>query len=417
MSHNLMKWVETHYRRIVSSIAFYPALIALAFLTVSILMIELDFSEYGKNLKSRWQWASLKDADTARTIVATIGAGILSLAVFSFSMVMILLNQAASNMSNRVLDSMIGNRFHQSILGFYIGTIVYSFFLLSTIRDIDSGIYVPALSVYLLIGLTIVDIFLFIYFLHYITQSVKYETIIHRIHNKTKNALKKTCLLKSYQEDIEFMGEQLILRNEYSGLFQRIDENMLLKICEKENIRIKLLHPTGSFILQHIPLMYIFGNKGDTTKLLDEIKLGVTIDRSDTPEDNYYYGFRQLMEVAVKAVSPGINDPGTAILSLRSIADLLIYRMQFHPDPYVKDDKGTIRILKKERTFEELFNICILPVWDYARHDRLVMQELYDLLQQLKEQPFGNFNCINQLAQKVLSNIQAIEDHRFNGND
>ncbi len=82
---------------------------------------------------------------------------------------MILLNQAASQMSNRMLDSMIGNKFQQIILGFYIGTIVYSLFLLSTIRDITSGIYVPALSIYLLLLFTVVDIFLFIYFLHYLT--------------------------------------------------------------------------------------------------------------------------------------------------------------------------------------------------------------------------------------------------------
>ena len=78
---------------------------------------------------------------------------------------MILLNQAASQMSNRMLSSMIGNRFQQLTLGFYIGTIVYALFSLSSIRDIDSGIYVPALSIYLLLLLTITDIFLFIYFI------------------------------------------------------------------------------------------------------------------------------------------------------------------------------------------------------------------------------------------------------------
>ena len=80
-------------------------------------------------------------------------------------------------MSNRVLNSMIENRFQQVILGIYIGTIVYALFLLSTIRDISSGIYVPAFSIYLLILLTVIDIFLFIYFLDYVTQTVKYETV------------------------------------------------------------------------------------------------------------------------------------------------------------------------------------------------------------------------------------------------
>ena len=68
---------------------------------------------------------------------------------------------------------------------------VYALFLLSTIRDISRGIYVPALSIYLLIFLTVIDIFIFIYFLDYVTQTVKYATVIDRIQNKRWIACKK----------------------------------------------------------------------------------------------------------------------------------------------------------------------------------------------------------------------------------
>src|SRR5687768_14552062 len=185
MSQGFSKWIRIRYNNVLTSIAFLPALIALLFLLVSWMMIEFDFSATGKLLKTSLSWLSLKDATTARSLISAVVSGVISLAVFSFSLVMIILNQAASQMSNRVLDKLIGNRFQQVVLGFYIGTIVYALFLLSTIRDIDTGVYVPALSTYLLIAFTITDIFLFIYFLHYITQSVKYETIIHRIWEQT----------------------------------------------------------------------------------------------------------------------------------------------------------------------------------------------------------------------------------------
>lgn len=153
------KWIRKTYSKITGSIAFYPAIIAIGFLILSWLMLELDYSNVGKHFKANFNWIKLKDATTARSIISTIIGGIISLTVFSFSMVMILLNQAASQMSNRMLSSMIGNRFQQLTLGFYIGTIVYALFSLSSIRDIDSGIYVPALSIYLLLLLTITDIF------------------------------------------------------------------------------------------------------------------------------------------------------------------------------------------------------------------------------------------------------------------
>jgi uncharacterized membrane protein len=166
MKFNILKNFRIYYHKITGSIAFYPALLAIGFLFLTWMMLVIDYSEWGKSIKSNTSWLSLKDATTARSIISTIAGAIISLTVFSFSMVMIVLNQAASQMSNRVLSSMIGNRFQQTVLGFYIGTIVYSLFLLSTIRDIDSGVYVPALSIYLLILLTVIDIFLFFRLCH-----------------------------------------------------------------------------------------------------------------------------------------------------------------------------------------------------------------------------------------------------------
>lgn len=178
----LVKWFRAAYTRTVNSIAFYPIILAFAFLALGFVGLAIDYSSWGREFKSGMKWLTLRDASTARTIVATIAAAIISLAVFSFSLVMVLLNQTASSMSNRILETLIGNTFQQVVLGFYIGTIVYSFFLLSTISDLESHMYIPALSIYGLIVLTIVDIFLFIYFLHYVTQSVKYDNLIRRIY-------------------------------------------------------------------------------------------------------------------------------------------------------------------------------------------------------------------------------------------
>ena len=113
MIQSILKWFWTIYKQTVASIAFIPALIAIFFLLLSFFMVQFDFSESGKDIKSNAHWLTLKDASTARSIISSIVSGIISLTVFSFSMVMILLNQAASQMSYRVLDKLIGNRFQQ----------------------------------------------------------------------------------------------------------------------------------------------------------------------------------------------------------------------------------------------------------------------------------------------------------------
>lgn len=315
MKKNISKWFRVTYAKITESIAFYPAIISLGFLLLSWIMLSIDFSEWGKDLKSNLN-VSLKDADTARTIISTVAGAIISLTVFSFSMVMIVLNQAASQMSNRVLSSMIENRFQQIILGFYIGTTVYALFLLSTIREISSGIYVPALSVYLLILLTIIDIFLFIYFLDYVTQTVKYETVIDRVSKQTMHTMEdlfeKTDSLESKADWNKLPYVEI--KTHVSSYFQGFNESKLLHIASREDLYISFLYRPSTFLLRDKTCIRVYSKGKISESVLSEIASATDLYNGQPINKVPEYGFRQLTEIALKALSPGINDPGTQCL-------------------------------------------------------------------------------------------------------
>lgn len=381
MWSNSILWIKRRYHRIVNSIAFYPAFIALLFLVLSFGMIVFDFSEAGKQIKLTLSWLTLKDASTARSIISAIAAGVISLAVFSFSMVMIVLNQAASQMSNRVLDKLIGNRFQQVVLGIYIGTIVYALFLLSTIRDINSGVYVPALSTYLLIAITIFDIFLFIYFLHYITQSVKYEVIIQRICKETNAVLKRSCKLEKEEPETGPLQNDHHIHAVESGIYEGFNALNLVKLCDENDCSVYLMHVPGTFILRGLPLAQLSKPLPDEAR--EEMRKSIFLHDSETIEENFFYGFRQLAEVAIKALSPGINDPGTAIISLRSLFSLLTYRAHHFPENTIVNDKDQVRIFTNTLSFEKIFEHTILPIWSYGKNDRMIAWELHHLLAQL----------------------------------
>jgi len=378
------KWFRIYYNKINESIAFYPAIIAIGFLLLSIGMLKIDFSPWGKYMKTGLSWLSLKDASTARSIISTVAGAIISLAVFSFSMVMIVLNQAASQMSNRVLTSMIENRFQQVILGVYIGTIVYALFLLSTIRDISSGIYVPALSIYLLILFTIIDIFLFIYFLDYVTQSVKYETVIHRVQKQTMATMKEK-FEDIEEENVSWSSLPFVeIGSSESNYFQGFNEKKLLKIAREKNLYICFLYKQATYLIKEVVFMKVYGArlideecKSDLLSATDFFK-GQPIDR------NADYGFNQLAEVAIKALSPGINDPGTAVISLHSLSDVLAYKL-YHNLPSVRlDDKGVKRIYIPCSSFNDMFEKCIYPIWNYGKKDEYIQKELILMVNQLK---------------------------------
>lgn len=406
MLNNTRVWLEGRYYKTVNSIAFYPAFIGLLFLLVSYLTIAFDFSEAGKEIKAGLPpYTSLKDASTARSIISAITSGLISLTVFSFSMVMIVLSQAASNLSNRILNRLIGNRFQQVVLGIYIGTIVYSLFLLSTIRDIDSGIYIPALSTYLLILLTIFDIFLFIYFIHYITQSIKYDVIIHRVYDDTRDRLEKTCELpRPPTELIDLQGAHFVPANS-SGIYEGFDTVTLLHYADENDCVFYTLHTPGTFILQGQPLLQVSKAISDDTKI--KIARGLRINGTESIEENYAYGLHQLSEIAMKALSPGINDPGTAIISLRAMSRLFAYRLIFFPNNLVRNDDKQVRIMVQELTFDKIFENTVFPIWDYGKEDRLIQKEMYHLLDQL--QKISPRSVTGRLLRKVTLAIEKQE--------
>lgn len=401
---NISKWFRKYYNKIIGSIAFVPAIIAIGFLLVSWGMIEIDFSKWGKHLKSNLSWLSLKDASTARSIISTVAGALISLTVFSFSLVMIVLNQAASQMSNRVLSSMIENRFQQVILGFYIGTIVYALFLLSTIRDINSGIYVPALSIYLLILLTVIDIFLFIYFLDYVTQTVKYETVITRIQRQTMVSM-KTHFKDVKEENVTWTNlAPRELKAPESNYFQGINEKKLLHLATEKNLFIRFLYSPSTYLIRDTVFMQIHSHEKLDENFLDELLSTADFYKGQPIAKNADYGFNQLAEVAIKALSPGINDPATAVLSLHALFDLFSYRLD-HKVPTIHfDESGQARIVLPTSSFTDMFKKCITPIWNYGKEDQYIREELVFMTKQLKA--LDQTNLYTEVLEKMIQEVE-----------
>lgn len=412
MKNSITQWLRIYYNKIISSIAFYPALMAFGFLILSWIMLEIDFSNWGQELKSQLNWLRLKDATTARSIIATVAGAVISLTVFSFSMVMIVLNQAASQMSNRVLTSMIENRFQQLVLGFYIGTIVYALFLLSTIRDTSNGIYIPALSIYLLILMTVIAIFLFIYFLDYVTQTVKFETVIERVMMQTFTTLKRDC--KEIEQEITPWEHLpfIEIKTQQSNYFQSFKTKDLLEIASDENLFITFLYPQGTFLIKGSVFMKVYSEKTVLDECKNKIAKQIDFYNGQPIAVNANYGFNQLAEIALKALSPGINDPGTAIIALQAITSLLQFRLNHH-QPVLGIDSGKIpRIYTPVISFDAVFKHCFDAIWNYGKNDQYIQKEMLFLIIQLKnaDSDCRYTNLFDPLISKIEKTMNAASD-------
>lgn len=189
MFNTILKFLKKNYFEVIHNIAFYPILISLAFLILAIGGVQIESLEMVNDIKKKIPYLFIEDYETARAILSTIIGGILSLTVFSFSMVMVVLNQASSNFSPRLLPSLISNKKHQIILGFYIGTLLYCIIILTTLGayGIDSNSVGLSTMIAALASLTCIG--LFVYFINSISRAIQIHNIIERIYDATSKHL------------------------------------------------------------------------------------------------------------------------------------------------------------------------------------------------------------------------------------
>lgn len=370
------------FQQIRTRIAFYPTIISLAGLLLAFLMLHLEQKNISAYLIEVAPALVIDNTDTAKTILSTLIGGLISLTVFSFSMVMVLLNQASSNFSPRVLPGIISDQKHQVVLGLYIATILYNIFILISIEPTENSYQTPGFSVLLGIILVVLCLAAFIYFIHHISQAIQVGNILTAIHSRTKSEI-ASIVEKQVMNTFEFPNHEYweAYKITETGYFYGILDDDLLKLCKENAIKITIQLYKGQFILD--------GTIGfKTEKPLDnELKQKITntllFSNEELIGENYIYGFRQISEIGVKAMSPGINDPGTALNTIDYLTSLFLDLMRKADFEYLSDEEGENWALIRTSKFSEvLFNV-MATYRLYCKHDITVLRKLMHMLKTL----------------------------------
>ena len=375
-----LKFLKKLYRQILASIAFYPVLISFGFLIFALIITSFESVEVVNELKERIPYLIIRDPDVAQTILSTLIGGIFSLTVFSFSMVMVVLNQASSNYSPRLLPGLISNKKHQIILGVYIGTLLYNVLILISLGASDISKNSVGLSTMIAAIFGIVCVSLFVYFIDTISKSIQIYNIIDKISASSDNFLEEKI-----EKQEESSGEShwwRVIRSNKTGYYKGFDSSLMSDYFEENKNVLEILPYKDQHIWEGMPIMHIKEKVPD-----DELKsLLLCFHFSpDKHEDNSYTGgMIKLMEVAVKAMSPGINDPGTAIDAVTKIGPLLDKSFKIFPKTaeYLHNDH--LKLIKNNVTPNELMRLIIQPIRQYAKQDSSVMYVLINTLLYIK---------------------------------
>ncbi len=361
------------YHRVTGSIAFYPTLIAVGLASLCVVTIVLEMT-WLQPYKEDLDLGLVKNADNARLILGTLVGGIISLMVFSFSMVMVVLNSAASSLSPRVIPALISSRSHQVVLGVYLGTIINSLMLISTIQEGDD-INVPSLGIFLALGLAVICLCLFVYFIRSISLSIQVDFILNRVYKQTLAQLRtrRRQLQDSHGPAWPDDAQWSVVRARRSGYFKALNVTAAHDVLDDHDARMTVQVHYGFFVMPGHPLMRIERELDDdcTNRLLDCFDFYV----EEYAHRHFFFGFKQIVEIAVRALSPGINDPGTAIKAIDMLSVLLAERMEM-PDHEVAHAQDRPRIFIRELNLHQLLQMTFGPQRRYGADDLQVLQAL-----------------------------------------
>lgn len=375
-------WITTHYTRAVNSIAFYPAIISLSLGLLSILVYATRGNFVDHWLKEIIPYLGESDAQSLRTLMNVITGGSISISVFSFSMVMVVLSQAANTYSPKILDGLIKNKKPQRILGVYIGTVVFCLpqLLLISERYKHS---IPPLAVVIAILLAIANMFFFIEFIDFISRSVKPAEICRDIHRRVLHRLKEdraekeldnggSYITENTDDNFEWESENAVK----SGYFQGVDFQKLFDLCEDHDIFIKIYPKIGNHVLTDSTLFYYAKPASPDEDLMKKLHSCFFFFDIEDIEKNYFFGYRELAEVGAKAMSPGINDIGTARISVDLLIDLIGFFAEEEPKKGIVNTEGKLRIHLNPNELKDIFELCLDEIRIYSREDKNIIHTM-----------------------------------------
>lgn len=387
-------------KRIKGSIALYPMLIPAAYAALAALVLAFESTTTAAALRDKLP-SGLTDADNSREILGTLITGIISLTVFSFSMVMVVLNGAAARLSPRVLPGLVSDTRNQVTLGIYLGSIVYFLLLIGTLNKNDPA-SVPALGLLLALLFGMSCMALFVVFIRSVSQSIQVDWILSQLYNGASANLEKRRRRIAGIAGLPEAGEWWCVPAARPGYLREVNERRLGKILRKRGLLAVIQVEPGFFLIEGHPLIKFSEplNDGDAAEMLDCFDF----HDKEFAGANVSYGMRQMSEIAVKAISPAINDPGTAIRAINLIG-VLLKRLGGVPSFDIGCIDGQARLFYPQPDMRRLLQTVIAPIRIYAGHDP---QVLITLLRCMKNALHGDPN--DRQLDALYEEIHALRD-------
>lgn len=333
-----------------------------------------------------------ENASSGRATLATIAGAMIGVAGTVFSITLVVLQLASSQYGPRLLQNFMYKRLNQIVLGQYLATFLYCLIILNAISDIERYTFTPSISILVALILAIFNLVLLIFYIHEVSMSIQPSNILNNLNDKLQEGLNNLYpelnnQVAGKQQDATINVDHLHcvkkIAPHTSGYIQYFSLAHTLDFAIKNNVILEITVKPGTYVTKDEPIIKVLSNQKEVD--LPDVNSAdfFTLDYKKTAFQDLEFGIHQVVEIACKALSPGINDPYTAINCIDNLTDILA-KIARHadPTPYVFDQDNNIRLIVKKHSFKDYLNVAFNQIRQYgANSPAILIKQIKSLTQ------------------------------------
>jgi uncharacterized membrane protein len=364
---------------------------AVAAVGLSVAMIQLDEAATA-SLLDRLSWVYTGGPEGARAVLSTIAASMITVAGVTFSITIVALTLASQQFGPRLLRNFLRDLGNQIVLGTFVSTFIYCLLVLRTVRGSDNEEFVPHMAVTVGVVLAMLSLGVLIFFIHHVATSIQASRIIANVAEDLEGAINRLFPETIGEDSATADPDNLPLdesdvidqdssevRAATTGYVQAIDAEGLMDLARERNIVVRIRARPGAFVRTGQALLTVGPapphGEGDDKAFQQVFIIGS--DRTGTQDVTFFVD--QLVELAVRALSPGINDPGTARLCIDRLEQALCHLASRRmPSPARHDEDGRVRVFACPLTFAHIVGSAFDEIARYGRSSVSVTCRLFD---------------------------------------
>ena len=367
----------------------------------------------------------------ARSVLSTVAGSMITVAGVTFSITIVTLTLASSQFGPRLLTNFMQDKSTQFVLGAFTATFIYCLLVLRSVQSTHDSVFVPTVSVNISVVLAIINGCILIYFIHNIGSSIKAENVISLVYRHLrenidrifkdieikerggKNQKESTAI-----EPAEGRKEEIAAARD--GYLQAIDHQALIDIGTRHDLLISLRLRAGNYVTHTTPLADVYHSRPLEECVAEEIQCACIYGYQRTPEQDIEFALHQLVEIALRSLSPSINDPFTTISCIDYLGSALCYLAgkQF-PSPYCCDQNGDLRVITKSVKFGNMLDSAFNQIRQQCSSSVAVTIRLMDAYVQIarnvcedhrRKELFKHAQMLSQSAESYLDDEHDRQD-------